>query len=84
MKTRLLKRLRKESWNKYEIKDWSDCSNCHEKPWHINTGPHTGLAYHEYATREEAVKATKLLWHEVAEKYLWDHRDKRKRNKYPW
>ena len=33
---------------------------------------------------EEAVEATKLLWHDVAQKYLWNHRDQRKRNKYPW
>lgn len=84
MKTRLLKQLRKESWNKYEIRNWSDCANCKEKPWHICTSHNTGLAYHQYATRDEAVAVAKLLWHEVAEKYLWDHHSERKRNKYPW
>ena len=84
MKTRLLKQLRKESWNKYEIRNWSDCSGYEEKPWHICTSHNTGLAYHEYATKEEAIIEAKKLWHEVAEKYLWNHRAERKRNKYPW
>ena len=84
MKVALLKQLRAESWNRYEIRDWGDVAGCYEKPWHICTGPHTALSYHEYKTKEEAVEAAKLLWHDVAQKYLWNHRDKRKRNKYPW
>ena len=44
----------------------------------------TVLAYHQYVTREEAIEAVKLLWHDVAQKYLWTHREQRKRNKYPW
>ena len=27
----------------------------------------TVLAYHQYATREEAIEAVKLLWHDVAQ-----------------
>ena len=84
MKVALLHQLRAESWNRYEICDWSDVAGCYKKPWHICTGPHTALSYHEYKTKEEAVEAAKLLWHDVAQKYLWNHRDKRKRNKYPW
>lgn len=84
MKVALLKQLRAESWNRYEIRDWSDVAGCYEKPWHICTGPHTALLYHEYKTKEEAVEAAKLFWHDIAQKYLWNHRDKRKRNKYPW
>lgn len=84
MKVTLLKQLRTESWNRYEIRDWNDVAGCYEKPWHICTGPHTALSYHEYKTKEEAVEAAKLLWHDIAQKYLWNHRDKRKRNKYPW
>lgn len=84
MKIRLLRQLRKESWNKYEIRNWSDIPSCKEKPWHICTGPKTALVYHEYATKEEAIKATKLLWYEYAQKYLWNNRDKRNKNKYPW
>ena len=83
MKIRLLKQLRKEFWNKYEVRK-SDAVNCQDKPWHIYTGPNTCLAYHEYSTRDEAIEACKLLWHEFAEKYLWNHREQRKRNKYPW
>ena len=84
MKTKLLKQLRAESWNKYEIRNWRDVSSYKDKPWVIGCGEKTTLAYHQYATREEAVEAAKLLWHDVAQKYLWTHRDKRKRNKYPW
>ena len=83
MKTRLLKQLRKESWNKYEVRK-SDAINCQDKPWHIYTSHNTCLAYHEYTTRAEAINAAKLLWHEYAEKILWELRSKRKRNKYPW
>ncbi len=84
MKVKLLKLLRKKSWNKYEIRNWNDVAGCKDKPWHICDGPKTALAYHEYATKEEAINALKLFWHEEAEKYLWSHREKRKRNKYPW
>ena len=83
MKTILLKRLRKESWHKYEVKK-TDAVNCQDKPWHIYTGHNTSLAYREYKTREEAIAAAKQLWHNVAEKYLWEHRNQRKQNKYPW
>lgn len=84
MKTRLLKQLRKESWNKYEIRNWRDASGYKDKPWVIGCGEKTALAYHQYATREEAIEAVKLLWHDAAQKYLWTHREQRKRNKYPW
>ena len=84
MKIGLLKRIRKESWNKYEIRDWSDVAGCYDKPWHICVSEHQALGYHEYKTKQEAIEATKLLWHEEAEKYLWKHREKRQRNKYPW
>ena len=84
MKTRLLKQLRKESWNKYEIRNWRDASGYKDKPWVIGCGEKTVLAYHQYATREEAIEAVKLLWHDVAQKYLWTHIEQRKRNKYPW
>ena len=83
MKTRLLKQLRKESWNKYEVRK-SDAVNDTDRPWRIYTGPKTSLAYYKYKTREEAVKTCKEFWHEEAEKYLWRNRDKRKCNKYPW
>jgi len=66
MKIRLLRRLRKESWNRYEIRNCGDCRNWEEKSWHIYIGPKTALAYHEYATKEEAIEAAKLLWHEYA------------------
>ena len=35
-------------------------------------------------TQAEAIEATKLLWHEHAQKYLWNNRNKRQKNKYPW
>ena len=57
MKTRLLKQLRKESWNKYEIRNWRDASGYKDKPWVIGCGEKTVLAYHQYDTREEAVEA---------------------------
>ena len=84
MKVRLLKRLRKESWGKYEIRDLSNVAGCFEKPWHIGIGINATLLNHEYTTREEAVEAAKKLWHDEAEKYLWENRKRRKRNKYPW
>lgn len=84
MKIKLLKRLRIRSWNKYEICNWGDIAGCPERPWRICTGPHSALAYHEYKTREDAVKAAKQLWHEDAKKYLWEHRIERNHNKYPW
>lgn len=84
MKTKLLRQLRKKSWDRYEIRDWRNTAGCYEKPWHICDSHKTALAYHEYKTKEEAIEAAKLLWHDVAEKYLWNNRDKRKKNKYPW
>lgn len=83
MKTKLLKQLSKESWDKYEVRK-SEAGNAGNKPWCIYTGPKTCLAYHDYATQEEAIHACQLLWHEEAEKFLWNNRDKRKHNKYPW
>ena len=38
MKTILLKQLRKESWNKYEIRNWRDASGYKDKPWVIGCG----------------------------------------------
>ena len=61
MKTRLLKQLRKESWNKYEMRNWRDAAGYKDKPWVIGCGEKTVLAYHQYATREEAIEAVKLL-----------------------
>ena len=61
MKVKLLKQLRAKSWNKYEIRNWHDISSYKDKPWVIGCGEKTALAYHQYATREEAVEATKLL-----------------------
>lgn len=84
MKTKLLKKLRAESWSKYEIRNWKEISNYKDKPWRICVGYNTALVYHEYATKEEAIEAAKRLWHEVAEEYLWHNRNKRKRNKYPF
>ncbi len=81
MKTKLLKILRKRSWDKYEIRNWFSGS---DKPWHICDGPKTALAYHEYATKQEAIEAVKQLWHEEAIKYLWAHRNERRKNKYPY
>lgn len=84
MKVRLLKRLRKESWSKYEIRNLSNVAGCSEKPWRIGIGKNVTLINHEYTTREEAVEAAKKCWHDEAEKYLWENRKRRKRNKYPW
>ena len=84
MKTKLLKQLRAESWNKYEIRNWKNIAGCSEKPWRICNFYNTALADHSYKTKKEAIEAAKLLWHETAEWYLWQHRYKRKRNKYPW
>jgi hypothetical protein len=84
MKIKLLKEIRLKVLSKYKIVNWSHVSGCKEKPWHIACGVHTCLAYHEYATKDEAIKALKLLWHEEAENYLWEHKLERKRNKYLW
>jgi len=83
MKVKVLKNIRKESWEKYEVRK-CDAVNAGDKPWCIWTGPKSYLAYHEYATREEAINAAKLLWHDHDEKVLWELRSKRKRNKYPY
>ena len=84
MKVKLLKEIRLRTLSKYEIRNWSYIAGCKEKPWRIGCGVKTCLAYHEYKTKDEAVNALKMLWHEEAEKYLWEHKLKRKRNKYPW
>lgn len=84
MKVRLLKMLRKEAWNKYEIQNWSRVAGCGKKPWHICTSQKSALPFLEYATKEEAIEGAKRLWHDEAEKYLWENRQKRKCNKYPW
>jgi len=78
-----LKRIRKESWNKYEVRK-SDAGNADDRPWSIYTSPTTSLAYEHYTTKEAAIRACQLHWHEEAKKFLWNNRDKRKKNKYPW
>ena len=83
MKTRLLRRLRQKTLCKYEVRK-SDSVNCGGKPWRIWTGPKTALAYHEYSSREKAVDAVKRMWHEEAEKYLWNHRGLRKNKIKVW
>lgn len=84
MKIFYLKQLRSKIWNKYEVRDWSNIAGCSEKPWYICNGPKTVLAYHSYETKEEAIKEMKKLWWEEAAKFLWEHKTKRKKNKYPW
>ena len=84
MKTKLLKELRLRTLSKYEIRNWSYIASCKEKPWRIGSGVKTCLAFHEYKTKEEAMDTLKMLWHEEAEKYLWEHKLERKHNKYPW
>ena len=41
MKTKLLKQLRAESWNKYEIRNWRNVSGYKDKPWFIGCGEKT-------------------------------------------
>lgn len=82
MKVRLLKILRKRTWNKYSIQNWRHVAGCYGEPWHICTGPNEAIG--RYATREQAVDAVKYFWHEEARKYLFEHREERKHNKYPW
>lgn len=82
MKVRLLKILRKKTWEKYSIQNWRHVAGCCERPWHICTDFKTAI--YSYATREEAIDVVKFFWHEEAEKYLFEHREERKRNKYPW
>ena len=85
MKVTLLKEIRLKVLSKYEIVNWSHVSGCKEKPWRISCGFDTCLAYHEYATKGEAIEAMKKLWHEEAARYLWEHRNERKHNnKYFW
>ena len=84
MKVKLLKELRLKTLSKYDIRNWSHIAGCKDKPWRIGRSIHTVLAYHEYATKEEAIKALRLLWHKEAEEYLWEHKLERKRNKYLW
>lgn len=83
MKVRLLKRLRKATWCRYEIRNWHRVAGCSKKPWRICYGHNIALP-DEYTTKEEAIEAAKRLWHDVAEKYLWENRANKKRNKYPW
>ena len=84
MKVKLLKELRLKTLSKYDIRNWSHVAGCKEKPWRIGCGVNLTLTEHKYATKEEAEKAFKLLWHEEAKKYLWRHKHERKHNKYPW
>ena len=83
MKTRLLRILRQDTLSKYDVRK-PDAVNCGENPWRIWTGPKTYLAYHEYSSRAAAVDAVKRMWHEEAEKYLWNHRDLRKNKIKIW
>ena len=83
MKTFYLKQIRKRIYEQYEVRK-SDAGNVGAKPWCIYTGPKTCLAYHEYATKEEAVAAMKQFWWEEADKFLWEHKKQKKQNKYPW
>lgn len=83
MKVQLLKEIRLKVLSKYEIVNLPNVPD-KEKPWHIACGVRSCLPYHEYATKAEAIKALKLLWHEEAENYLWEHRLERKQNKYLW
>lgn len=84
MKVQLLKEIRLKVLSKYDIVNWSHVSGCKEKPWRIACGADTCLAYHKYATKEEAIEALRLLWHKEAKEYLWEHKQERKRNKYLW
>ncbi len=70
MKVKLLKKIRSNTLSKYEIRNWSRVAGCKEKPWRICDGVRTCLACHEYKTKDEAVNALKMLWHDEAEKYL--------------
>ena len=83
MKTFYLKQIRKKIYERYEVRK-SNAGNAGDKPWCIWTGPKTCLAYHEYATKEEAINAMKHFWWEEADKFLWEHKKKKKQNKYPW
>ena len=84
MKVKLLKKIRLKVLNKYKITNWSHAAGCKEKPWRIACGFDTCLAFHEYATKDEAIEAIKQLWHNEAARYLWKHRHERKHNKYFW
>ena len=84
MKTKLLKKLRLKVLDKYDVRNWSHIPCCQDKPWRIGCGINTTLSEYKYTTKEEAIKGLKLLWHEEASKYLWEHKLERKRNKYPW
>ncbi len=84
MKIQLLKEIRLKVLSNYGIVNWSHVAGYKEKPWCIACGAKTCLTYHKYKTKDEAVNALKMLWHDEAEKYLWEHRLERKRNKYLW
>ena len=84
MKVKLLKKIRLNTLKKYDVRNWSYIPSCEDKPWRIGSGVDTTLAFHAYANKEEAIEALKLLWHDEAKKYLWNHRDERKRKKYYW
>lgn len=83
MKTFYLKQIRKRIYDQYEVRK-CNAGNAVDKPWCIWTGPKTFLAYYEYATKEEAIDAMKKFWWEEANKFLWEHKEKKKQNKYPW
>lgn len=83
MKTYWIKRLRKNVLKKYEVRK-SDAVNAGDRPWCIYTSPTISLAYYEYATKEEAIEALKTFWWKEAEIFLWEHKNRRKKNKYPW
>lgn len=71
MKTTLLKYLRKKTWSEYEVrKDYGQ--------WYIYISHNKCLAYTQFKTKEKAIAYAKSLWHEEAQKYLWEHRGSRK------
>ena len=44
MNIKLLKQLRAELWNKYEIRNWHDVSGYKDKPWVIGCGKKNSIS----------------------------------------
>lgn len=84
MKIKLLKQIRQQVANKYQVVHAKENDGSYK--WRIQCGPQTYLAYCEWDERKNADEYMIYLWQKEATEYLWNHRNERnnKRKHYIW
>lgn len=84
MKIKLLKQIRQQVANKYQVTHTKENDGSYK--WRIQCGPRMYLEYCAWDEREDADKYMIYLWQKEAAKYLWNHRNERnnKRKHYIW